>query len=71
MDRNTGSCFRSRNKLSGLQGPTHDVAAAQQVVSLNAAADSYRARSRRVLDYIDVHLDEELDVGRLSKVAAV
>jgi AraC family transcriptional regulator len=40
-------------------------------ISLNAArADRYRARFRKVLDYIDAHLDEALTVERLSHVAA-
>jgi len=30
----------------------------------------YRARMSRVLDYIDAHLDDELDVAHLSRVAA-
>lgn len=34
------------------------------------AAETYRARLRRVLDYIDAHLDEALTVERLSSVAA-
>ena len=36
----------------------------------NAAAENYRARLRRVLDYIDAHLGDELTVERLSSVAA-
>jgi AraC family transcriptional regulator len=39
-------------------------------LNVNAAAESYRARLRRVLDYIDTHLGEELTVERLSSVAA-
>jgi AraC family transcriptional regulator len=46
--------------------------AAEENVSLNvnAAAEKYRARLRRVLDYIDAHLNEELTVERLSGIAA-
>ena len=36
----------------------------------SAAAQSYRARFRKVLDYIDNHLDDDLAVERLSYVAA-
>ena len=36
----------------------------------SAAAESYRARFRKVLDYIDNHLDDDLAVERLSSVAA-
>src|SRR5215203_6062553 len=36
----------------------------------STAADRYLARFRRVLDYIDVHLDEPLDIDTLSSVAA-
>jgi AraC family transcriptional regulator len=36
----------------------------------STAAENYRARLRRVLDYIDAHLDEALTVERLSSVAA-
>jgi len=39
-------------------------------LNANAAAENYRARLRRVLDYIDAHLGEELSVERLSGVAA-
>jgi AraC family transcriptional regulator len=35
----------------------------------SAAAERYLARFRKVLDYIDAHLDEELRVERLSGVA--
>jgi AraC family transcriptional regulator len=35
-----------------------------------AAADRYGARFRRVLDYVDAHLDEKLDVEELSGIAA-
>jgi AraC family transcriptional regulator len=39
--------------------------------SLNsAAAQAYRARFRKVLEYIDAHLDDDLSVERLSAVAA-
>ena len=34
------------------------------------AAVAYRTRFRKVLEYIDAHLDEELSVERLSEVAA-
>jgi len=34
------------------------------------AAENYRARLSRVLEYIDTHLDEDLSVERLSGVAA-
>jgi AraC family transcriptional regulator len=34
------------------------------------AAAAYRLRFRRVLDHIDAHLDDDLSVDRLSKVAA-
>jgi AraC family transcriptional regulator len=37
---------------------------------ISTAAASYRARMRRVLEYIDVHLSEELTLERLSSVAA-
>ena len=36
----------------------------------SAAAQNYRARFRKVLDYIDAHLSEDLAVDRLSAVAA-
>ena len=36
----------------------------------SAAAEAFYARFRRVLEYIDVHLDEELSVDQLSAVAA-
>ena len=36
----------------------------------SAVAESYRARFRKVLEYIDAHLSEELGVERLSSVAA-
>ena len=36
----------------------------------SATAESYRARFRKVLEYIDDHLDEDLAVERLSSVAA-
>jgi AraC family transcriptional regulator len=35
-----------------------------------AYADDYLARFRRVLDFIEAHLDEELSVDRLGRVAA-
>lgn len=34
------------------------------------AADAYSSRFRKVLEYIDAHLDEELSVDRLASVAA-
>ncbi|MFZ5891500.1 MAG: AraC family transcriptional regulator [Myxococcota bacterium] len=38
---------------------------------MNAAvADAYRDRFRRVLEYIDAHLEGELDLERLSSIAA-
>lgn len=36
----------------------------------SAPADRYRARFRKVLEYIDAHLDHDLAVERLSSVAA-
>lgn len=36
----------------------------------SAAAEGYRARFRKVLEYIDDHLDEDIPVERLSSVAA-
>ena len=37
--------------------------------SLNSAtAEAFHARFRRVLEYIDAHLDEELSVDQLSAV---
>lgn len=44
---------------------------AKENASLSAvAAERYRAHFRKVLEYIDVHLDESLDVEQLSGVAA-
>ena len=40
------------------------------VIVTPSPADLYRERFRRVLDYIDAHLEEELRVERLSEVAA-
>ncbi|MFT4074027.1 MAG: AraC family transcriptional regulator [Asticcacaulis sp.] len=37
---------------------------------MTAALQNYRARMQRVLDYIDQHLDENLNLDRLSGVAA-
>ncbi|MDA9430896.1 AraC family transcriptional regulator [Bradyrhizobium sp. CCBAU 51627] len=37
---------------------------------MTAALQNYRARMRRVLDHIDRHLDEDLDLDSLSGVAA-
>ena len=37
---------------------------------MSAAAKAYHARMQRVLDHIDAHLDEDLDVERLAAVAA-
>jgi AraC family transcriptional regulator len=37
---------------------------------MNSASDSYLTRFRKVFDYIDTHLDEALNVERLSQVAA-
>lgn len=37
---------------------------------MTTAATAYRARFRRVLDYIDAHLEEDLTLERLSGVAA-
>lgn len=34
------------------------------------ALDLYRVRMQRVLDYVERHLDDELDLGTLSRVAA-
>jgi AraC family transcriptional regulator len=35
-----------------------------------SAVDSYRSRFRKVLEYIDSHLDDDLTIDRLSNVAA-
>ena len=37
---------------------------------MKAAVRNYRARMQRVLDYIDQHLDEELDLDTVSGIAA-
>ena len=37
---------------------------------MKAALQNYQARMQRVLDYIDAHLDEDLDLDALSSVAA-
>src|SRR5947199_865128 len=37
---------------------------------MKAALQNYQARMRRVLDYIDRHLDSDLDLERVSRVAA-
>lgn len=37
---------------------------------MNSAAEKYRARFRRVLEYIDAHLESDLSVEQLSDVAA-
>lgn len=37
---------------------------------MKAALQNYQDRMRRVLDYIDRHLDADLDLGTLSGVAA-
>ena len=37
---------------------------------MHAVFDEYSRRFRRVLDYVDAHLDEDLSVERLSHVAA-
>jgi len=37
---------------------------------MKAALRNYRDRMRRVLDHVDRHLDEDLDLDRLSRVAA-
>jgi len=37
---------------------------------MKAAVRNYQARMRRVLDYVDQHLDEELDLETVSRVAA-
>ena len=37
---------------------------------MKAALQNYQARMRRVLDYIDRHLDSELDLDTVSSVAA-
>ena len=37
---------------------------------MKASLDAYQARMQRVLDYIDQHLDEDLDLETLSRVAA-
>jgi len=38
--------------------------------ALNSATERYRARFRKVLDYIETHLDDDLCAERLSAVAA-
>jgi AraC family transcriptional regulator len=44
---------------------------AEENTSLTVSAvDIYRARFRKVLEYIDAHLDDDLTVDRLSSVAA-
>ncbi len=37
---------------------------------MTIAQHNYHARMQRVLDYIDAHLDDELDLTTLSQVAA-
>ncbi|QMV03247.1 helix-turn-helix domain-containing protein [Devosia sp. D6-9] len=37
---------------------------------MTAAQRNYQARMQRVLDYVDTHLDDELDLATLSQVAA-
>ena len=37
---------------------------------MKAALDSYHARMQRVLDYIDRHLDDDLDLDATSSIAA-
>ena len=37
---------------------------------MKAALENYHARMQRVLDYIDRHLDDDLDLEALSSVAA-
>jgi AraC family transcriptional regulator len=37
---------------------------------MKAALQSYHARMQRVLDHIDRHLDDDLDLDALSSVAA-
>jgi AraC family transcriptional regulator len=36
----------------------------------STAAEAYRARFRKLLDYVDAHLDEDLGLDRLSSLAA-
>jgi AraC family transcriptional regulator len=38
---------------------------------MKAALQNYQARMRRVLNYIDRHLDSDLDLETVSGVAAV
>lgn len=38
--------------------------------TMKAALQGYHARMQRVLDHIDRHLDDDLDLGALSNVAA-
>jgi AraC family transcriptional regulator len=38
--------------------------------TMNAALQNYRARLQRVIDYIDQHLDGDLDLETVSRVAA-
>jgi hypothetical protein len=38
---------------------------------MKAALQNYQARMRRVLDYIDRHLDSDLDLETVSGVSAV
>src|SRR5262245_9163354 len=44
--------------------------AATEEGTMKAALQNYHARMRRVLDYIDRHLDSDLDLETLSRVAA-
>jgi AraC family transcriptional regulator len=44
--------------------------AATETGRMKAALQSYHARMQRVLDYIDRHLDDDLDLDTLSSVAA-
>ncbi|MFT8896945.1 MAG: hypothetical protein ABF968_08305 [Acetobacter sp.] len=37
----------------------------------NATLNHYQARMQRLLDHIDRHLDDDLNLDALSKVAAV
>src|SRR5215475_12357547 len=45
-------------------------AAATDDRTMKAALQNHHARMQRVLDYIDRHLDDDLDLDALSRVAA-
>jgi hypothetical protein len=44
--------------------------AATETTTMKAALQNYHARMQRVLDHIDRHLDDDLDLDALSSVAA-